>query len=194
MGATTSQRSEEIPLPTESRPHRGRLLNGRKFSWARQSGHDRRLRQCPAERIRKARSGPSMSSTGGPGSSPDRVRWSAPCPTRIRPLRRDSSYVTCLCTRPSRRAATRGFPGFAGGRKSGLASCLPDQFRLAASPIPHPWFAQAVFHVKPHAKAWLTGVEAGLAGVWRQSEPCLAAAGTGLRARRCDHLIQDRAS
>jgi hypothetical protein len=31
MGATTSQRSADTPLPTESRPHRGRLLNGRIF-------------------------------------------------------------------------------------------------------------------------------------------------------------------
>lgn len=71
-----------------------------------------------------------MSDTSGPVAPSDRVGRSAPCPACIQPLQQDSSYVTCLCTRPSRRAATRGFPGFAGGRKSGLASCLPDHFRF----------------------------------------------------------------
>lgn len=39
MGATTSQRSAEYPLPTESRPHRGRFLNGSNFLEGWQSRH-----------------------------------------------------------------------------------------------------------------------------------------------------------
>jgi len=67
-----------------------------------------------------------MSDTHGPVAPSYCVRRSPPCPACIRPLPRDSSYVTCRFTRPSRRVPTCGFLRFAGGRKSGLASCLPD--------------------------------------------------------------------
>lgn len=52
-----------------------------------------------------------------------------PCPALNPPLRRDSSYVTCWFTRRFTRVQTCGFPSLAGGRKSGLASCLPDHTR-----------------------------------------------------------------
>jgi len=91
--------------------------------------------ESDSERLPKRLADDRISDTSGPVAPSDRVRRSVPCPARIRPLQRDSSYVTCLFTRRFWRAATRGFPGFAGSRKSGLASPLPDQFVPLASPF-----------------------------------------------------------
>lgn len=120
-----------MPPYSLRRPRRspiwGRWLTGSNFSRAGHSGRSRRPPPCAAERLPTQRAGNWMSDASAPVTSPDRVRRLAPSPARIRPLQRDSSYVTCQSTRPFQRVEPRGFPGFAGGRKSGLASCLPDQ-------------------------------------------------------------------